>query len=530
MTTQRRTLVVNDDQLARLRRPHDGVLLEKAVGPDEFVLDEGPFTLYTRSLRVEPIVDAAVDAPHYEVTETTEWVLSIPVFWVLFWLPFYLNVRKGLPKSSPWWAPAGRLDARAARVIGYLGVLAIVNGYVGTVIGQTLTFAADEFCDLFDVNADGLRSCIDPAHDKSARANVFTVARIAIVLSLALAVAADKYGRKRAITIAVVVSCAATGLGALSPSLGFVAASQIVARGLATGVSILIAVFAAEELPPRSRAYGVSMLVLLAGLGSGMVVWVLPVADVAEWGWRIVYGVGMLFLPAAAWAASKLPTTRRFAVAAHTSTRASLRELRVSPVLRKRLLLLGFGALCATVFATPASQFDNQFLRDELGFSASRISLFTVATGTPIGLGVLAGGMLADRLGRRPIGAIGTLIGAGMTLLSFFSGGSVIWVIRAIGVVLGAGLAVPALAVYGPELFPTRLRSTANGLIIAFGVVGSVIGLQLVGRLAERWDTFGPALAVAIVGPAILVLLIITVYPETAHLTLEELNDEPALD
>ncbi len=505
------------------------MLLEKAAGPDQFVLDEGPFSFYTRTLDVEPENDLHTGEQRYQVTETTEWVLAIPVFWVLFWLPFYLNVRKGLPKASPWWAPAGRLDARAARVIGYLGVLAIVNGYVGTVIGQTLTFAADDFCDQFDLNADGLRTCIDPAHDKSARANVFTVTRIAIVLSLALAVAADKYGRKRAMTIAVVVSCAATGLGALAPSLGFVAGTQIVARGLATGVSILIAVFAAEELPPRSRAYGVSMLVLLAGLGSGMVVWVLPAVDIADWGWRIVYALGVLFLPAAAWAASKLPTTRRFAAAARTSTRDSLRELRVSPVLRKRLLLLGFGALCATVFSTPASQFDNQFLRDELGFSASRISLFTVVTGTPIGLGVLAGGMLADRIGRRPIGAIGIAVGASMTLLSFFSDGSVIWVVRAIGVVLGAGLAVPALAVYGPELFPTRLRSTANGLIIAFGVIGSVIGLQLVGRLAERWDAFGPALSVAIVGPVILVLLIITLYPETANLTLEEINDEPEL-
>lgn len=513
-----------------MRRPYDGVLLEQAVDTDEFSLAEGPFSHYTRSLDVESEQDPRTGERRHQVTETTQWTLSIPVFWVLFWLPFYLNVRKGLPKASPWWAPAGRLDERAARVIGYLGVLAIVNGYIGTVIGQTLTFAADEFCDLFEVDADGLRTCIDPSHDKSARANVFTVARIAIVLSLGLAVAADRYGRKRAMGVAVVISCAATGLGALSPSLGFLAATQIVARGLATGVSILIAVFAAEELPPRSRAYGVSMLVLLAGLGSGMVVWVLPAVDLADWGWRIIYALGLLFLPFAAWAAGHLPTTRRFAATARTSTRESLNELRMSPVLRNRLLLLGFGALCATVFSTPASQFDNQFLRDELGFSASRISLFTVVTGTPIGLGVLAGGMLADRLGRRPIGAIGTAIGAAMTLLSFFSDGSVIWGVRAIGVVLGAGLAVPALAVYGPELFPTRLRSTANGLIISFGVVGSVIGLQLVGRLAERWDAFGPALAVAVIGPAILVLLIITVYPETANRTLEDINDEPELE
>jgi MFS family permease len=513
-----------------MRRPHDGVLLERTAEPDVFELAEGPFTRYTRTLSVVPHAGGTSGGPVHAVTEETDWKLSIPVFWVLFWLPFWLHVRRGMNVASPWWAPGGRLDTRAATVIGYLGILSIVNGYIGTVIGQTLTFAADEFCDQFETAADGLRTCVDPAHDKSARANVFTIARIAVVLSLALTIAADRYGRKKAMGIAVTVSCAATALGAFAPSLGFVAATQIVARGLATGVSILIAVFAAEELPARSRAYGVSMLVLLAGLGSGMVVWVLPAADIAEWGWRIVYGLGILFLPIAAWAASKLPTTRRFAAMARTSTKASLGQLHSSPLLRRRLLLLGAGAMLATVFSTPASQFDNQFLRDELGFSASRISLFTVVTSTPIGLGVLAGGMLADRLGRRPIGAIGIAIGASMTLLSFFSAGAMIWIVRAIGVVLGAGLAVPALAVYGPELFPTRLRSTANGIIIAFGVTGSVIGLQLVGRLSERWDAFGPALAVAAVGPAILVVMIITLYPETANLTLEEINDEPELD
>lgn len=529
MTTQRRTLVVDDGKLASLRRPHDGVLLEEPTDADAFGLAEGPFSHYSRRLEVTTD-NTTSGSPRHEVTETVEWTLSIPIFWVLFWLPFYLHVRRGLPKATPWWAPAGRLDTRAATVVGYLGVLAIVNGYIGTVIGQTLTFAADDFCGQFDVSAEGLQTCIDPAHDKSARANVFTVARIAIVLSLALAVAADRFGRKRAMTVAVIISCTATALGALAPSLGVLAATQIVARGLATGVSILIAVFAAEELPPKSRAYGVSMLVLLAGLGSGMVVWVLPSADLADWGWRIVYALGLLFLPAAAWSAGKLPVTRRFAVSTRSTARESLRELRSSPKLRRRLLLLGFGALLATIFSTPASQFDNQFLRDELGFSASRISLFTVVTGTPIGLGVLASGMLADRAGRRPIGAIGTAIGASMTLLSFFSGGVAIWVVRSIGVVLGAGLAVPALAVYGPELFPTRLRSTANALIITFGVVGSVIGLQLVGRLAERWDAFGPALGVAAIGPALLVILILTLYPETANLTLEEINDEPDLD
>jgi len=523
VTTQRRTLTVDDRELAALRTPRDGVLLERAVGPDHFELEEGALHHWVRSLAVESDGNGT-----HTVTETVDWKLDVPIFWVFVWIPFWFHVRSGMGKSAPWWAPGGRLDQRAGHVVGLLGTLALVNGFLGTVIGQTLTFAADEFCGEFET-VDGLRSCIDPAADESARADVFTIVRIAIVLSLGLTIAADRFGRRSAIRAAVTISCVATAAGAIVPSLGLLAVTQIFARGLATGLAILIAVVAAEELPPKSRAYGISVLVLLAGLGSGMVVWILPLADVAEWGWRLVYATAIVFLPAAFWASSKLPTTRRFATNTNPSMRAALRELTTHPLFRRRLALLASAALLAALFATPASQFDNQYLRDELGFSATRISLFTLVTSTPVGLGVLAGGMLADRVGRRPIGALGTAIGAALMLWSFFASGLPLWFIRAGGTILGSGLAIPALGVYGPELFPTRLRSSANGLIIAAGVIGSVIGLQVVGRLAERWDAFGPALAVMVFGPALVVVMLLTLYPETANQTLETINDEPEL-
>ena len=518
---------MNDEELETLRAPIDGIVLEqRGSKPDELTLAEGPFSVYERTLSVTPGEHPGT----HSVTEDVEWKLSVPIFGVLFWFPFWLHVRSGQKNPSPWWAPAGRLDTRAGRAIGLLGVIAVVNGFLGTVIGQTLTFAADDFCNEFSTTADGLRTCVDAAHDTSARANVFTIVRISIVLSLGLTVAADRFGRKRALTVAVTISCLATAAGALAPNLAVLTATQIVSRGFATGITIVLLVFASEELPPKSRAYGVSMLILLAGLGAGMVIWILPLADVAVWGWRLVYAAALLFVPLALWAGSKLPTTRRFALHERRGAKQSLAELWNNPKLRRRLMLLGTGALLATIFASPASQFDNQFLRDELGFSASRIAFFTLVTSTPIGIGVLAGGILSDRIGRRPIGAFGTAVGVTMSVVSFFSGSLLIFPVRAIGTILGSGFAVAGLAVYGPELFPTRLRGTANGVITAFGVIGSVIGLQLVGRLAEEFDAFGPALAVAAVGPAALILLILLRYPETANLTLEELNDEDPLD
>lgn len=529
MTTQRRTLTLNVDELASIREPHDGVVREEIVGPDRLSLGEGPFKVYERTLDISPASGDPGGDKLWDVTETTTWKLDIPVFWIIVWFPFWWHVRSGQTNPAPWWAPAGRFDSRAGRVIGLLGVLAIINGFLGTVIGQTLTFAADEFCTEFMTEASGRRTCVDPDHDISARANVFTVVRVSIVLSLVLTVIADRVGRRLALVTAVTISCIATFAGAFAPSLAALTATQVIARGLAAGVTILIGVFAAEELPAKSRAYGVSMLILLAGLGAGMVLWVLPAADIAVWGWRVVYGLAAIFIPLAIWVGTQLPVTRRFALLDRQPLLTSLGELRNDPTMRSRLLLLGVVAMLGAFFSNPASQFDNQFLRDELGFSGTQISIFSLITATPIGIGVMAGGILADRIGRKPIGAFGTAVGVSMTVLSFFSGPLLIFPVRAIGVILGAGFAVAGLAVYGPELFPTRLRSTANGVITAFAVVGTVAGLQIVGRLAERLGSFGPALAIAAIGPLIVVVLIVTKYPETANLTLEQINSEPDL-
>jgi MFS family permease len=93
--------------------------------------------------------------------------------------------------------------------------------------------------------------------------------------------------------------------------------------------------------------------------------------------------------------------------------------------------------------------------------------------------------------------------------------------------ILGAAT-VPALGVYGPELFPTSLRGRANGLITVPARLGSVAGLLAVGFLATSLDTLGPAMALLALGPAVLAVVIMVAYPETAHLELEKLNPEDA--
>ena len=148
-----------------------------------------------------------------------------------------------------------------------------------------------------------------------------------------------------------------------------------------------------------------------------------------------------------------------------------------------------------------------------------------MVTATPSGLGVLLGGYLAETRGRRPVGAFGLVIGTVMASAAYFSSGIGLWVFTLVGVVLG-GIAVPALAVYGPELFGTHDRGRANGIVVTVAVMGSAVGLIFVGQLSDRLGQTGPAVAILAAGPLIVAWLVLTRYPETKGMELEEINPE----
>ena len=131
---------------------------------------------------------------------------------------------------------------------------------------------------------------------------------------------------------------------------------------------------------------------------------------------------------------------------------------------RRRLLLFGTTAVLVALFATPASQFQNQYLRTQRGFSATHISVLSQIAGTIGGLAVLAGGRLADTWGRRPVATVGVAAGTAVTLFSYFSAGWALWTWVIVGSLLSYGVG-PALSVYGPELFPSAVRSTAAGVL-----------------------------------------------------------------
>ncbi len=492
----------DDAGLAEIREPRDDIVAETIDADDRYGLAHGPFQAYERTVEAT----ASASGSSWRVSETTTYRLAIPVWGWLFQIPVRHALRHRQSGFGYWWAPPDRLSARAAMVLGLLAAAQIVDGYLGTVLTQTISFATDEF-----------------GHGNGAQGWVLGVARAGVLFSLVVVALADRRGRKSMLIAAGVGSCVLTLLGGLAPDIWTLGGSQLIARGLSTGLGILIAIIAVEEMPARSRAWAASVLVLSAGLGSGVAVNVLRLADLGPRGWRGVYLVAGLGIVVIFWVGRRLPETRRFTQTAAAPAPVLTPEQRDRR--RQRLILLAGSAFLLSMFYAPASSFQNDFLKDEQGFSASGISNFSLVTATPAGLGVLLGGHLAETRGRRGVGATGLLLGSGFAVLAYFSGGAALWIITLLGVVLG-GIAVPALAVYGPEMFGTHDRGRANGVIVTIGVIGSAVGLIFVGQVSDRIGEIGPALAILLAGPLIVAWLVLRRYPETAGLELEEINPE----
>lgn len=494
MSTARSHRRVDEAGLAALRAPRTDLLREGTADGWTFHQDDGPFRRYRRQVVATPAGDGTV-----AVDEVIEFSLAIPV-----WRPLFTPlVRRALrdPERTPrrrWWWPREVLSADTTTLVGLLVVLAVVAGYLGTVISQTLTFAADQF----DAG-------------RAAQGNTLAAVRIGVVLSVVAARLADRFGRRPLILLTAAASCLLTAVGALAPNLWALGSAQTLSRGLATALATLLVIAAAEEVPAAARALAVSLLTLGSALGSGMVVWVLPVADLDPNGWRIVYLVPLAALPVLLWVRRHLPETRRF--------QAARDDRGPTTVDRGRFVLLGVTAFAGALFLSPASQFSNEFLNDERGYSAAAISVFRLTTSTPAGLAVLLGGIVADRRGRRRLGAIGLLLGSVATALSYHSSGVALWLWALLGVWI-IGAAVPALRVYQTELFPTRARGRVAGWLDLIAVSGSAIGLVATGILADRWGSLAPAVSVMLVGPLVVAVLVLLRFPETRAVELEVMN------
>jgi MFS family permease len=494
----------DSDQRSRLDTPRREIVTETEVSRERadgevrvvYSQEHGPFERYERTL-VLPDDDAT------SIEERTSYRLNIPWFGWLFGLPVRQVLARRI-KASGWWTPPDTIDATQVLVIGLLAAASMSAAFINTIFTQTVGFAADDF---------GIA--------ETAKGDAGSIVRAGIVFALPAAVVADRIGRRRVLVIVAWLAPLLTMLGALAPTFWSLVASQAVGRPMGIALAFVIGVVAAEEVPKNSRAYAISVLAMASGLGAGIAVMSLRLADIGEGGWRYTYLLSVIWLVVAFDVTRRLPETRRFAAEAVRSGR-TLKPPRLD---RKRFALLATVAIAGNIFVAPASFFQNTYLEDVRNFSGGDIGLFSILVGTPAGIGLILGGRFADRHGRRRLISVALPMSVLAVIAAYSFGGLGLWVFSLLAATLGSAV-YPAMTVYRTELFPTANRTRATGFVTAAALLGGIGGLSLAGRLLDGGWSYTSAMALLAVGQLVVTILVVAFYPETAHRELESLNPE----
>jgi MFS family permease len=326
------------------------------------------------------------------------------------------------------------------------------------------------------------------------------------LVSIPLAVLADRTGRTRLVAVGVLGFSLADLASAFATGIPMLAGLRFVAVAFEALVATIAPVLAVEEVPDQHRALGVAGLTFIAAAGGGLTTILYPFLAPH---WRLLYISGAVGVPIAVLIWFGLPESRTWSAAGHTE-----RPLRVllEPRWRGRLLLLGAFSLLAVITFEASSFYGVLFASRSLHLQPPAISAILVVSGLVGAAGFLAGGWLSDRFGRRRL-AVALLIATALFSALAFAGSLPAYAVGFTAAALAVGVAGPMEAAWFSELFPTRARATSQSLALGAGSIGAVASLQLVAFLAPGYG-LGPALVASALGLLLGALLLLG-FPET---------------
>jgi MFS family permease len=388
------------------------------------------------------------------------------------------------------------LDVQQRRTLTWAGLAVVLAAFDGSVLVLALPAIATDF------NAR-----------TPALSNLGSVLALGALGALPLATLADHFGRRRLIAIGVAGFSAANFASAFAPSLAALALMRLVAvcfEALVGGVATALIV---EEAPKARRGQAVSVLALLAGIGTGITVVAYPILA-PHWRWLFLAGGAGLFAAPAIW--FWLPEGRAWQA---VRLSGSALRLLMETQWRRRVAVIAATTALLAVLLEPAGLLFTLYASQVLRMSAVAISVLIAVSGAAGAVSYVAGGFLSDRYGRRTPAIVLTAATAISTSLSFatatvgFFVGNVLWSAF-------ASAATPVFGAWSAELFPTRARATAESISGVAAAVGSVAGLQAVGLISQSAG-LGHAIELggvaALVGAVLLFLL-----PETKQAPLPD--------
>lgn len=358
--------------------------------------------------------------------------------------------------------------------------------------------------------------------DQATGGRIVSIIGVGTILAYLVVRLADRWGRRRVLTLTILGYAAFTFLSGLSRGAYDFALFQLLARVFLIAEWALSMVYAAEEFPAEQRGLAIGLIQGASAFGSIVCAGVTPLLLHSAYGWRTVYFVGVIPLLLVAYARRSLQESRRFVQTAAAGTRPyGLTDILRSPYRRRVLqlaLIWGLTYMCTQ----NAVVFWKEFAVGERGLTDAQVGT-AVALASVVSLPLaLVAGKLLDVIGRRPSAvliylamAIGTL--AAYRLYSY-------WLLTAslTLAIFGAVALLTLLNAFTTELFPTDRRADAfawaNNLL---GRIGYVVAPALVG-LAAGHIGWGNAVSATVVFLLAALGLVLWLLPETTRRELEE--------
>lgn len=411
--------------------------------------------------------------------------------------------RQPLPAADE--ASAFGLSPRHRTLLFLLGTATFFEGYDNFIVSMALPYIGRDL----GASAGGLGLAL-------------SAIRLGALVSIVFGWIADRSGRRRMLLLTIVAYTVATAATGLSRGIADFVALQLVAQiFLVTELSVAQVVIT-EEFPANFRSVGQGLLGTFGALGAGLAAVFFPLFQATPLGWRGLYFVGIAPLLLTAYLRRSLPETARWHDARRRgeTRRARVGEL-MSPSAGPRfacLLVVSFAVGCA---ASPAFGFASYHATEAYGWSPAEVSAMVLLGGGLGMAGWFCWGVLAERAGRRSVGAVALAGTGGATWLYYATP----WLAPAFAslVFMQAG-AMVALNALGTEVFPTRLRSTAKSWITNAGVVGAVAGMGAVGLLSAGLGGADRVIRLCAALPVLSAAGLLAV-PETRGLELEEISE-----
>jgi MFS family permease len=331
-------------------------------------------------------------------------------------------------------------------------------------------------------------------------------------------IAADRFGRTRALIASILVYCICTGLcGLVQTATQLTICRMLLGFGMG-GEWAAGAALVAETWPDEHRgkalAFMQSSWAIGYASGAAIVALVLP-----HYGWRGVFFAGLVPALFTIWIRRRVSEPERWTTA--TTTKASSNS--ITQIFRgqnaRRLAIVTI-VNAATLFAWWGLFFwVPSYLSLTRGLSIVQTSTWTILMQAGTFLGYISYGFLADRLGRKWV-YVGYLFIAAIVVQFYAhatSATELLWIGPIVGF-FGTGY-FSGFAVITSELFPTAIRATAMGFAYNTGRIVSAAAPLLIGQAS---DQHGMASALTITSVSFLSAAILAIaIPETRGKPLE---------